>query len=97
LHAVNRPGTLDYAAAISGNGLELFFTRAMPARGARGEPGVYRASRASNAKPFGHVQRVGAITGYAEAPSLSADGTTLFYHQLAGGSFRIMTVVRPAG
>jgi len=97
LHAVNRAGALDYAAAVSANGLELFFTRAMPARGARGEPGIYRASRVSARKPFAHVQRVGAITGYAEAPSLSADGRTLYYHQLAGGSFRIMTVTRPAG
>jgi hypothetical protein len=97
LHAVNRAGALDYAAAVSADGLELFFTRAMPARGAHGLPAVYRASRARAAKPFGHVQRVGAITGYAEAPSLSADGTTLYYHQLAGATFRIMTVTRPAG
>ncbi len=94
LHAVNRPGALDYAPSVSANGLELFFTRATPARGVRGEPGVYRASRASTARPFGHVQRVGAITGYAEAPSLSGDGTTLYYHQLAGSTFRIMTVTR---
>jgi hypothetical protein len=97
LHAVNRPTALDYAAAVSSDGLELFFTRAIPAKGAKGLPAVYRASRSRTSKPFGHVQRVGAISGFAEAPSLSDDGTVLYYHQLVGSSFRIMSVSRAVG
>lgn len=97
LHAVNKAGALDYAAAVSSDGLELFFTRAIPSQGAKGLPTViYRATRGRGSKPFGHVQRVGAITGFAEAPSLSSDGGTLYYHALTGGAFRIMSVTRPA-
>ena len=98
LHAVNRVGALDYAAAVSSDGLELFFTRAIPAKkGAKGQPAIYRAARSRTTKPFGHIQRVGAITGFAEAPSLSDDGGTLYYHALIAGAFRIMSVTRPPG
>lgn len=95
LNAVNRVGMLNYAACVSTNGLELFFTRANPAKGAKGIPQIYRAVRTSASRPFGTVQRVGAITGFAEAPSLSADGTALYYHQLVGNTFEIESVSRP--
>ena len=97
LHKVNRPGTFDYAAAVSSNGLELFFTRAIPSKGAKGQPAIYRAARQRVTKPFSQVKRVGAISAsFAEAPSLSDDGSTLYYHALVGGVFRIFTVTRPA-
>ena len=92
LGAINKTGVLTYAASISTNGLELFFTHANPVGG---DPAIYRAMRLRVAQPFGDVQRVGAITGYAEAPAISADGTTLYYHRLAGSTFQIWTVTRP--
>jgi hypothetical protein len=93
LKAVNKAGYLDYAAAVSVDGLELLFTRAkLPS----GVPGVYRAYRSKLGRPFGHVQRVAAITGFSEAPSLSADGSTLyFHHRSSDGTFQIETVTRP--
>jgi len=94
LRAVNSAGTLDYAAAVSSNELELFFTRATPSEGATGLPAIYRATRSRPSKPFGHVKRVGAISGFAEAPSLSDDGSTLYYHALLEGVFRIFSVTR---
>jgi len=93
LRAVNRAGMLTYAASISTNGLELFFTQANPAGG---EPAIYRAVRAGVGQAFGDVRRVGAVIGYAEAPALSADGTTLYYHRLVGSTFQIWTVTRPS-
>jgi hypothetical protein len=93
LRKVNRAGQLDYAASISANELELFFTRASPALGQG--PEIYRATRSSAARPFGHVQRVAAIAGFAEAPSISADGTTLYYHELLGDTYEIESVSRP--
>jgi WD40-like Beta Propeller Repeat len=93
LHSVNKAGYLDYAASVSSNGLELFFTRADPARGVA--PAIYRASRKSTGKHFAHAQRIAAITGFAEAPSISADASTLYYHKLVGGQFEIQTVTRP--
>ncbi len=94
LHAVNVPGELTYAASISANGLELFFTRANPAGGG-GVPAVYRAVRGRLGQPFGQVEPVAAITGFAEAPSISADGTTLYYHHLVGSHFEVTEVTRP--
>ena len=92
LHAVNKRKFLTYAASISNNGRELFFTRAPTSGGA---PAIYRATRTGTGRPFGYVQRVAAITGFAEAPSISADGSTLYYHQLVGGQFAIECVTRP--
>ncbi len=93
LHKVNGSGELDYAATISSNDLELFFTRASPELGE--PPAIYRAARASVSRPFAHVQRVAAITGFAEAPSISADGSTLYYHAPIGGQYDIQSVTRP--
>jgi Tol biopolymer transport system component len=92
LKAVNKPRTLDYAACVSSDGLEIFFTRAKPPKS---EPAIYRAYRRKLGKPFGHVQRVSAISGFSEAPSLTADGRTLYYHHLSNGQFEIETVTRP--
>ncbi|HEY7946675.1 MAG TPA: hypothetical protein VID75_03305 [Acidimicrobiales bacterium] len=91
LHAVNRKGILTYAASISSDGLELFFTRAKPTGG---HPSIYRAVRSTTGGAFGHVQRLADITGFAEAPSLSADGSTLYYHLLVGSRFDIESVSR---
>lgn len=91
---VNRAGALNYAAAVSSDGLELFFTRASPASGVHGLPRVYRAARTKPGQPFGKIQPVGAITGFAEAPSLSSDGRTIYFHELVGGTFRIMSAAR---
>ena len=41
------------------------------------------------------MQRVAAITGFAEAPSISADGSTLYYHLLVDDQFDIESVTRP--
>ncbi len=92
LQTVNQAGTLDYAADPSSDGLELFFTVASPALGR--PPAIYRATRSSTSKPFASVERIAAITGFAEAPSISADGTTLYYHELVGSEFQIETVTR---
>jgi WD40-like Beta Propeller Repeat len=91
LRAVNEAGMLTYAASISSDGLELFFTRANLAGG---DPTIYRAVRTKVGATFGHVQQIRAITGFAEAPAISTDGTTLYYHLLVGNTFQIWTVTR---
>jgi hypothetical protein len=92
LSAVNEAAALNYAADPSYDGLELFFTAASPARGQA--PAIYRATRTSTGASFGHVARVAAITGFAEAPSISADGTTLYYHEQTGSEMHVMAVTR---
>ena len=88
---VNTDG-LNFAPSISNDGLELFFTRI--ADRARPAPQIYRASRTNPSAAFAAPQRVSAIVGFVEGPSLSADGRTLYYHKLVDGKFGIYLVRR---
>ena len=91
LRAVNTPGALEYAAALSADGLELFFTRLRPGS----VPAIYRAVRPRGDAPFEAPARVGAAAGFVEAPALSADGRAVYYHaRTAGGGFAIYRAAR---
>jgi hypothetical protein len=81
---------LEYAPAVSSDLLELFLTRAAGS----GPPAIFRTARASPAEPFETPQRVSAVTGFVEAPALSDDGRSLYYHKLEGGRFLIYRVSR---
>ena len=85
-------GALNYAAAISRDGLELFFTRVTDM--AHAEPVIMRAARSAPDKPFDTPQPVAGIAGHVEAPSLSADGLTLYYHKRIGGRFVLCEIRR---
>lgn len=91
---VNLTAALVYAAAVTADELELFFTAASPAEGR--EPRIYRATRTTTKGRFAHVERIAAITGFAEAPSISSDGTTLYYHEKTGEEVHVQTVTRVA-
>ncbi|HEV8580496.1 MAG TPA: hypothetical protein VGX68_15625 [Thermoanaerobaculia bacterium] len=88
---VNTPA-LEYAAAISADGRELFFTRYDPAKAS--PPSILRAVRKNRSKPFGEPQPVSAIAGFVEAPTLSPDGRSLYYHKKEGARFVIYRVTR---
>jgi Tol biopolymer transport system component len=81
---------LEYAPAISSDLLEFFFTRAS----GLASPVIYRAARRNTEEPFGKPERIRAISGFTEAPTLSGDGRTLFYHKREGGKFGIWMVSR---
>lgn len=87
--AINTDQALEYAAAISADEREIFFTRLSGKR-----PAIYRATRAERTDPFGAPARIAAIEGFVEAPSLSADGRTLYYHLQEGRRYGIHRVVR---
>jgi hypothetical protein len=89
---VNTASQLEYAPAISANGLELFFTRLNLANG---QARIYRSTRASTTAAFGVPQVVSAITSFAEGPALSPDEKSLYYHQENAGRFDIYLVTRP--
>lgn len=89
--AVNTPA-LEYAAALSGDGREMFFTRADPRRGVA--PAIWRAVRAAPTAPFGAPERVRAADGHVEGPSLSADGRTLYFHRLGPRGFSLYCIQR---
>jgi hypothetical protein len=85
---------LEYAPAISADGLELFFTRLdLNSMGT----GIYRVARTSTSVPFGTPQLVSAITGFVEGPALSPDEKSLYYHKLntSSGKFELYRVTRP--
>lgn len=84
---------LEYAPAVSGDLLELFFTRL---EGSARSPrtAILRAVRPDAGAPFGAPQRLASITGFVEAPALSGDGRSLYYHRLDGGRFVILRVAR---
>jgi WD40-like Beta Propeller Repeat len=80
---------LEYAACISPDELELFFTRA-----GKNGPAIYRSTRKSVTHPFDPPVRVDAIKGFVEAPALSLDGRSLYYHLREGARFVIYRVTR---
>jgi len=86
-------GALEYAPSISADLLELFFTRAQSVAGSV-QVAIYRSYRASREAPFSVPERVAAISGLVEAPSLSGDGRSLYYHKRAGSRFVIYRVAR---
>lgn len=77
LRVVNERGWLNFAPDVSADGLELYFTRLDPAI-ALGQ--IYVARRNSPAEAFSTLQLVAQATGFVEAPSLTLDGTRLYYH-----------------
>ena len=79
--------------AESADGLELFFTR-LYACNATAMILVARRSVATD--PFGEPRVIGAIApGIVEAPTLTPDGKTLYYHRLENGTYTIFKVSRP--
>lgn len=80
---------LEYAVCISTDELELFFTRVE-----KSGPVIYRAARQHVEKAFGLPQRVEAITGFVEAPTLSPEERSVYYHKKAGDRFVIYRVTR---
>jgi hypothetical protein len=82
--------TLNYAADTSASQLELFFTRLDPAG-----PAIYEATRPDISASFGAPSKISAISGFAEAPSISPDDKSLYYHFKSDDHFVIYRVARP--
>ena len=92
-------GPLAYAAAISGDGLELYFTRASQSESGReGHPQVriVVSTRSQENEPFGEPRVLSALSGLVEAPSVSRDGSELFFHKKLGNRYVICRAVRRA-
>jgi Tol biopolymer transport system component len=81
-------GDLEYGAAISSDGLTLYFTRAAAPLGSS-SPAIYVATRASTGSAFGPPKQLTSLSGFVEAPALSPDGRAIYFHERVGGTFRI--------
>jgi hypothetical protein len=86
-------GGLNYAPDISVDGLELFFTR-VASTASGGLPAIYRTTRADTHSAFSAPQPLAAVSGFVEAPSLSADGHLLYFHRLSEGTFKVLVMRR---
>ena len=80
---------LEYAACLSVDQLELFFTRLIGT-----DTAIFRSVRTNPAQPWSSPQRIEAISGFVEAPALSPDGRSLYYHARRGSQFVIERVRR---
>lgn len=84
---------LEFAPAISEDLRELFFTR-LYRSGRKMEFAILRVSRPDANSPFGQAQRIASIKGLVEAPALSADGSSLYFHRFDGARYAIYRVTR---
>lgn len=97
---VNQSGCTVYAASMSPDKLELFYTQ-FPSQNVVGEEfGVLVSKRATTSEPFGRGKVLSGLKGsYVEGPSVSGNdgGKTLFFHRFdsAQGKFRIYKRTRP--
>ena len=90
---INKDGW-NYAPDISASGLEFFFTRFDNTKSGA-LPTIYTAKRSKISEPFGKPKKIEAISGFAEAPALSPDEKSLYYHLNVSGTFQIYRVTRP--
>jgi hypothetical protein len=94
---INTPD-MEYAAGISADGLEIFFTRLVIKEQKKGwfHSKIMRATRNSTKEPFGHPQVIDAIGGdfFVEGPALGPDENELYYHKQHGEKFMLYKVSR---
>jgi hypothetical protein len=88
LAAINT-SALEYAACISEDQLELFFTRVVD-----GVPGIYRTTRKDRSSPWRAARHLAAITGFVEAPTIAPGGVALYYHARRNDRWVIERVTR---
>jgi len=82
---------LEYAASISADEKEIYFTRAKH-KGLKTEFEILRANRDDRNKKFSNPEILTVFKGFFEAPTLSPDGRLIYYHKKADGKFHIYVV-----
>jgi hypothetical protein len=92
LQQVNTPDALEYAACISNNQLELYFTRLSLPVTAASEPVILLSTRRGLGEPFGPPQHIPSIRGFVEAATLSPDQRSLYYHARENGRYLLYRV-----
>jgi len=85
---------LEYAAGISNDELELFFTRVSTPINSSTIPRIFMASRKSITEAFGMPIEIKSITGFVEAPSPSTDGKLLYFHRRDGDRYQVYVAKR---
>jgi hypothetical protein len=92
LFAKLNTGSLEYAPALSADGLELYFTRPSGIWPFGGKAKIYRAVRKSTDEAFGEPVEL-PLDGFVEGASLAPDGT-LYFHKRVGDGYQIWRQAR---
>lgn len=92
LFAAINTRALEYAAALSADGLTLSFTR-MEGPPPFSSATIWLARRARTTDAFGAPARVRAIQGFAEAATFAPDGRAFYFHRRTGNSFTLWRVI----
>ncbi len=83
---------LEYAASISANQLEFYFTRVVLPITTTSLPEIFIATRQNINEPFGSPTKITSITGFAEAATIAPDQSTLYYHKKDNGVFGLYMI-----
>ena len=85
---------LEYAACISTDQLEIFFTRIKLPITQSSLSEIYVSKRSNTIEAFGIPSKIASISGFAEAATLSPNGKNLYYHKKDGDKFNLYMVKR---
>lgn len=83
---------LEYAACVSVNQLELYFTRVALPFTATSSPEIFVSTRQNINEAFSGPSKIQAITGFAEAATIAPDQKALYYHKKENGKFVLYMV-----
>ncbi len=83
---------LEYAAAISSDELELYFTRVTAPISVSSIPKIYVAARSAVNKPFRKPKLVATATGFVEAATVTPDGMLIYFHKLENDKYVLYAV-----
>jgi hypothetical protein len=83
---------LEYAACISVDQLELYFTRLVVPFTATSSPEIFVSTRQNVNEPFGTPSKIQSITGFVEGPTIAPDQKTLYYHKKENNKYVLYLV-----
>lgn len=86
---------LEYAACISENQLELYFTRLAIPVTPNTLPEILVSTRQNANEPFSNPSKIQSITGLVEAPTIAPDQKTLYYHKKDNNLYVLYMVKKP--
>jgi hypothetical protein len=78
---------LEYAACISVDQLELYFTRLAIPITATSLSEIFICTRKDKNQPFGRASKIATLTGFVEAATIAPDQATIYFHKKDNNKF----------
>lgn len=83
---------LEYAVSISGDHLELYFTRLSVPITSHSLPQIFYSTRKNISESFGQPVKISNLTGFVEAPTISPDKKSIYFHRKEGGKHSLYLI-----